>query len=1151
VSAAEPPRLHLEDLTQGTRVDGLVAGGPVTILTTVQTAPDAFTVVFTRSDGTPDHVLALREIEPRLWIVNQQTAFDADATRYRLAAEAVRIKMAGQFDPMVAVTTSDLDPLPHQIDAVYGHLLPKVPLRFLLADDPGAGKTIMAGLYIKELLLRGDLERCLIAAPGSLVEQWQGELHDKFGLRFTVLTKDLITATLAEDNPFREHPYLIAKMDQLARSDELRAHLERAHFDLAVVDEAHRMSAQYYGGELKRTKRYELGELLGSVSEHLLLMTATPHAGKEEDFQLLLRLLDADRFEGAYREGRDYNRLDGLMLRRIKEELLTFEGKPLFPERFAVTIPYLLGPDEAELYERVTGYVRNEMNRADELRNAGEGRRGNTVGFALTVLQRRLASSPEAILRSLERRRDRLAARLNDTLAWQPDDAVADMSRDPDDMLSSERETAEEEIVDAATAARTAEELRHEINVLEDLVRLARAVRHSGTDVKWQQLSHLLTDTPEMFGGHQRHKIIIFTEHRDTLTYLVSEISNLLGKPGAVVSIHGGLSRSERLVVQDAFRQDPKVTVLVATDAAGEGLNLQRAHLMINYDLPWNPNRIEQRFGRIHRIGQTEPCHLWNLVAEDTREGDVYLRLLDKIEQMRKTYQGKLFDVIGEVFAERPLADLLMDAIRYGDLPETKAKLHAVIDDRVAHGLPELLREQALHTQLLSLADVARIRRDMEEARVRRLQPHHIEGFFRGALTTLNGRIAPRQRGRFEVTHVPQAIREGHSVLPRYERVCFDRQFIEGEPRADLLAPGHPLLGAVVDAVTERYSSVLASGSVLADRNDAGESPRLLASIRMEVVDGHQPPRPVLKRFGYVELYPDGQPREGAIDAPYLDYDAPDGAELDLVRPLLGQGWIAAAKDLALTWAAGQTFPLLVTDLRERVSADADRTRRMVSRRLSQEINYQYALAAEAAGQVRAGKQARRRPEAIERHISDLEHRRSRRLAELDRDEQLQPLPPTVASLALVVPQGLLDRLAGLRDRPAEHYTKDTTEVEMRAVRAVVAAERALGREPDVQPHSNPGFDIKSWDPAAGHSVFIEVKGRIEGAEDFTVTRTEVVHGKNADHYRLALVKIGAATEDVRYVIAPFGGIDIAEDFGLHSVTLRWPVFWELGGAPR
>jgi superfamily II DNA or RNA helicase len=1145
-------RVRLEDLAQGMRVEGLVAGGPVTILTTIQTAPDAFTVVFTKPDGNPDHVLALRSVEDRLRVIasSQAMPFDGSAAEYRMAAEAMRIKMAGQFDPMVAVTTSDLDPLPHQIDAVYGHLLPKVPLRFLLADDPGAGKTIMAGLYVKELLLRGDLARCLVVAPGGLVEQWQSELHDKFGLRFSILTRDLLVATVPGENPFHENPYLIARMDQLSRSGDIVAQLEQAHFDLVVVDEAHRMAAHYFGGELKKTRRYELGELLGRVSEHLLLMTATPHAGKEEDFQLLLALLDSDRFEGRNRKTHDATDVSGLMLRRVKEELLTFEGRRLFPERFAATVPYRLSDAEAELYEQVTAYVRNEMNRADQLRQEGEGRRGNTVGFALTVLQRRLASSPEAILRSLERRHARLEARLRETLMG-PQDLWPSVEDDPDELLSGEREKLEDEIVDAATAARTAAELRYEIGVLEDLVRIARRVRLSDTDVKWQQLRQLLANSPEMFiEGLQRHKIIIFTEHRDTLGYLIGRISDLLGTPESVVTIHGGVSREERLKTQDAFRQDPKVTVLVATDAAGEGLNLQRAHLMINYDLPWNPNRIEQRFGRIHRIGQTEPCHLWNLVAEGTREGDVFLRLLEKLDQMRRTYQGKVFDVIGEVFQDRPLSELLVEAIRYGDLPETKAKLDQIIDERVGEGLPELIREQALHTQMLSLTDIERIRRDMEEARARRLQPHHIEGFFRGALTELRGRIAPRQRGRFEITHVPQAVRDQRQVLYRYERVCFDRQFIEPAPKADLIAPGHPLLDAVVDAVTERFGAVLSRGAVLSDRTDSGESPRLLVSVRQEVVDGHEPPRPVLKRFGHVELYPDGERRDRTVEAPYLDYDALTPAELDLVRPLLAEAWIADAPKLALAWAAGTDLPRHVAVLQQRVCADVARTRRMVGRRLAQEINYQYLRQADLAAQLRAGKVVKQRPEAIERHIAELEQRQERRMAELDREEHLRPLPPVVASLALVIPQGLLDRVAGTRDKPVEHYTHDTKRVEMRAVRAVAEAERALARIPEVQPHNNPGFDIRSWDPAAGHSVFIEVKGRIEGAEDFIVTRTEVVHGKNADHYRLALVRVGAATDEVRYVTRPFEGIDIAEDFALHSVTLRWPDFWRRGGPP-
>jgi hypothetical protein len=657
--------------------------------------------------------------------------------------------------------------------------------------------------------------------------------------------------------------------------------------------------------------------------------------------------------------------------------------------------------------------------------------------------------------------------------------------------------------------------------------------------------------------GGERHKVIIFTEHRDTLTYIATKIADLLGRPTAVATIHGGVPRAERLRIQDAFRQDPELTVLVATDAAGEGLNLQRAHLVINYDLPWNPNRIEQRFGRVHRIGQSEPCHLWNLVAEGTREGDVFLRLLDKIEQMSKTYEGKVFDVLGQVFEGEPLSALLVQAIRYGDLPETKAKLHQIIDARVSAGTPELLAEQALHKQLLSLTDIERIRREMEEARARRLQPHHIEGFFRAGLAAVRGRIAPRERGRFEVTHVPQAVRElrsrGDAVLHRYERVCFDRAFIEGPSRADLLAPGHPLMDAVVDAVIERYGSALDRGTVLIDRLDVEEEPRLLVAVRQEVVDGHEPPRPVLKRFGYVELFPDGRRRENAVDAPFLDYDAPTKAERTLIAALSDETWPAAAPGIALAWAAGTDLPRRLDALQQRVSADVARTRRMVDARLTQEINYQELRHLEAVEQLRAGKQVRQRPEVIERRIVELERRRELRLADLDREEHLRPLPPAVASLALVVPQGLLDRLAGIRDRPVDHYTRETKRVEMRAVRAVVAAERALGRDPQVQPHSNPGFDIRSASPA-GFTVFIEVKGRVEGADDFTVTRTEVIHGKNADHYRLALVTVspdGPEHDAVRYVVDAFDGLTITDDFALHSVVLDWARFWRRAGAPR
>src|SRR5664280_2803534 len=357
----------LEALTPGARVRSVVVGSAVTVISAQWHGSNAITLTYRDDTGSVAQTLLYRGVEPSL-IVEQAArayAFDGDPNLFRLAAEALRIRMAARFDPMLAVTTSDLEPLPHQIKAVYGELLPRTPLRFLLADDPGAGKTIMAGLYIKELMLRGDLARCLIVAPGSLVEQWQEELLDKFGIRFELLTRSLVDST-PDENVFERHPLLLARMDQLSRSEELRSALEHADYDLVVVDEAHRMSAHYFGAELKTTKRYDLGRLLGRVTRHLLLMTATPHAGKEEDFQL-------------------------------------------FPERVANTLMYDLSPPEAELYEAVTDYVREQMNRAEQLKHEGEGRRGNTVGFALTVLQRRLASSPEAILRSLDRRRRRLA----------------------------------------------------------------------------------------------------------------------------------------------------------------------------------------------------------------------------------------------------------------------------------------------------------------------------------------------------------------------------------------------------------------------------------------------------------------------------------------------------------------------------------------------------------------------------------------------------------------------------------------------------------------------------------------------------------------------------------------------------------------------
>ena len=407
-----PNSVRLEDLVPGVEVAGVVGAYPVAVVQVTWHGQNFITLTYKDQVGKTDQVVLGRDKEPSLRVTSAGTgpAFDGDPESWRIGAEALRIHYAALFDPMLAITTSDLDALPHQITAVYGELLPRTPLRFLLADDPGAGKTIMAGLYIKELILRGDLARCMIVSPGGLAEQWQDELFEKFGLKFEILTRSMIDSDIHGD-VFTDHPLMIARMDMLSRDEELQARLERSDWDLIVVDEAHRMSAHYFGQELKTTKRYQLGLMLGKICRHLLLMTATPHAGNQENFQLFLALLDGDRFEGKYRDGVHSIDIDDMMRRMVKEELLTMEGTPLFPERRAYTVPYALSDEEQELYEAVSEYVRDEMNRADRLKAEGDGRRGNTVGFALTVLQRRLASSPEAIWKSLQRRRDRLEAR--------------------------------------------------------------------------------------------------------------------------------------------------------------------------------------------------------------------------------------------------------------------------------------------------------------------------------------------------------------------------------------------------------------------------------------------------------------------------------------------------------------------------------------------------------------------------------------------------------------------------------------------------------------------------------------------------------------------------------------------------------------------
>ena len=935
--------VRLEEIVPGGRIRGIAGGDFVEVLAARSFGPDAVEVTY-KADGAVDQTILYRSSESELQLASptRRFAFDGDGHLLRLASEALRIRLAHLFDPFVAVRSSQIEALPHQLTAVYGEMLPRQPLRFLLADDPGAGKTIMAGLFIKELLIRGDLERCLIVAPGSLVEQWQDELSEKFGLLFDILTRDQVEAA-ATGNFFAEKQRVIARLDMLARAEDLRKGLQAAPmWDLIICDEAHRMSASFFGGEIKYTKRYQLGQTLGSVARHFLLMSATPHNGKEEDFQLFMGLLDSDRFEGRFRQGTRKVDVSDMMRRLTKEELRRFDGTPLFPERKAYTVSYKLSNQEAVLYEAVTHYVREEMNRVDQFQEGGERRR-NTVGFALQILQRRLASSPAAIHELLKRRLGRLEARLEEErLLKRGRDASEALvqsvgipkwdDEDLEEAPEDELEKLEDEVVDQATAARTIAELEAEIASLKRLESLARTLRRSGEDTKWRELDRILDDPLVHDPANDvRRKIIVFTESRDTLEYLSSRIRGRIGEEESVVTIHGGVPRDRRRAAIAAFNDDPAVRFLIANDAAGEGVNLQRgSHLMVNYDLPWNPNRLEQRFGRIHRIGQTEVCHLWNLIAGETREGQVYARLLEKLEIARETLGGKVYDVLGELFEARALRDMFMDAIRYGERPDVRERLFTAIDGAVDRKrIEELVARSKLTKEGLDASTINALREEMERAEARRLQPRYIRSFFEEAFALAGGIMHQREKGRFEVTRVPAILRDrdrligrGDPVLPRYERICFDKPDIPGKHQAALVAPGHPLLNSAIDLTLERYRTLLGQGAILIDQNDTGIEPRVLIYLEHSIKDGRVGragrPRVISQRLQFVYLDRHGKAVDGGA-APYLDCRPATSEEQKLAGALLQDAWLTGSvEDQARTYAISELVPRHLEEVKAR-----------------------------------------------------------------------------------------------------------------------------------------------------------------------------------------------------------------------------------------
>ena len=1167
---------RLEELKRGATVKGILPEGFITVVDVSWIGSVAIELTYKDSKGKLANELIYRDREGDLEIMEsgKPWSFDGDSDLFRLVSEAHRIRLAYLFDPLLAVHTSLVDPLPHQITAVYESMLSRQPLRFLLADDPGAGKTIMAGLLIKELIARGDLQRCLIVCPGNLVEQWQDELYRRFHLPFEIMTNDKYEAART-GNWFAENPLSICRLDKLSRNEDVQEKLKTTDWDLVVCDEAHKMSASFWGGEIRRTKRYQLGQILSALTRHFLLLTATPHNGKEEDFQLFMALLDGDRFEGKFRDGVHSIDASDLMRRMVKEDLLKFDGCPLFPERKAYTVEYELSDGEADLYQRVTEYVRDEFNRAEQLAN--DGRKG-TVGFALTVLQRRLASSPEAIYQSLRRRRERLEKRCREEellkrgaevrIDWHKDvpTLTEDDLEDLEDAPDEEVENTEERVVDLASAAQTIAELKAEIAILKVLEQVALRVRQSRTDRKWDELSSLLQNQTEMFDAHgHRRKLIVFTEHRDTLNYLHDRIGSLIGKPESVVTIHGGMGREERKKAESLFTQDKDTEVLIATDAAGEGINLQRAHLMVNYDLPWNPNRLEQRFGRIHRIGQTEVCHCWNLVASKTREGDVYRRLLEKLEEERKALGGKVFDILGKLlFGDKPLRTLLLEAIRYGDRPEVRARLNQVVDNAMDRDkLRALIEEHALAHDSMDASRVREIREDMERAEARRLQPHFVAAFFNEAFKRLGGTLREREPKRYEATHVPAVIRNRDRiigmrdpVLTRYERLTFEKDLISvpGKPVAEFICPGHPLLDATMDLILERHRDLLRQGAILVDENCPDEDVRALVYLEHSIQDARTDRsgnrRVVSRQVQFVEVTASGEVR-GAGYAPYLDYRPPTESELALIRHMEEPGWLGSEiESRALDYAVRNLVPSHLQEVKGRKEQLVDKTMAAVKERLTAEISYWDHRAEQLKQQELAGKiNAKINSGKARQRADELTMRLQRRMEDLQQERRISPLPPNVIGGALIVPAGLLMRLNG--GQTATLQAKETKRIEMVAMRAVIAAEQALGFAPRDVSADKCGYDIESRDPAGGSRLrFIEVKGRVQGVDTVTVTKNEILTALNKpDQFILAIVQVnGEQAVDITYVRQPFGR---EPDFGVTSVNYRLSELLSRGGPPQ
>ncbi|GIV82834.1 MAG: helicase [Anaerolineae bacterium] len=960
-----------------------------------------------------------------------------------LFVEALRMRLAHAFDPHYAVSVTQVDLLPHQVDAVYRHILPLPRIRFLLADDPGLGKTIMAGLVLKELKARGLVRRTLLVVPAHLQDQWKREMLDWFREDFVPVRRELLQSLYSADF-FERNPQVLVSLD-FARRAEVRELLARQSWDFVIVDEAHKLSATRYGQKISRTQRYQLGEALAPKATHLLFLTATPHKGDDHAYFLLLNLLEPRLFANPeqLKQAARAERLP-FVLRRTKEQVTDLEGRKLFRRREVRTIGVSLTEAEARLYEAVTAYVRRRYAAVSEKTD----RKSRNVALALTVLQRRLSSSLFAVRESLRRRRSKLQTLLQE---WErrvqeeelpPWDEEA--LRDLEEMTARDWESFQERL-EGVTAAQTPEELREELEELDELIRLALEAEKAGEEAKVQELRRVIE---ERLRHHPDEKLLVFTEFKDTLSALERRIREW-GFPCAV--IHGQMNLQARIDEERRFRDD--VQVMVATDAAGEGINLQFCRLMVNYDLPWNPNRLEQRMGRIHRYGQKRDCYVFNLIYPETREGRVLERLMEKLERMRERLGDTVYDVIGTLLEGVRLEELIMQALLKGDEPE----LARVLDVDVERRLEEFrraLEENALAGQHI---DLSAVQRDEADSLLRRLVPWDVERFTRLAVQTVGGQFGEDRRPGVYRLSVPREFLKQHGLqndaFARGLRVTFDRAVSRRE-NAEFFAPGHPLLEALIEHSLQKSRPVKAV--LLDDKGRAGT----LWLYRAAVQDGRG--RPVLERL--VALFHDYATDEVREVDPRMLWELETfPPESSPPQDLLDSAKHAGQKARAFLLTRLAELQREAEERRARECAIKERWLSISYKQLirdSQEKLFDYHRRQDAGEDMRLVIQQE------EEQLKALVREHKEKLDELEKERQLVTLEPELEAVAVVVPKARLAR--------AEPDEEAKRTVEQAGMAFVLNYEHQQGRTPQDVSREFLGYDIVS--SGAGETRYIEVK---------------------------------------------------------------------------